>query len=49
MAQAQLTVPIWTWGATRSKIRQAELTLRQARNDLTFTQRQLLAQSQLVL
>src|SRR6185369_1961213 len=43
-AQAQLTIPIWTWGAQRSKVRQAELQLRQARNDLSFTQRQLLAE-----
>jgi outer membrane protein TolC len=42
-AQAQLTVPLWTWGAARSKIRQAELQLQQARNDLSLTQRQLLA------
>jgi outer membrane protein TolC len=41
--QAQLNVPIWTWGATRSKVRQAELRLQQARTDLTVTQRQLLA------
>jgi len=43
MAQAQLTVPLWTWGAARSKIRQAQIGLQQARNDLSFTQRQLLA------
>ena len=42
-AQAQLTVPIWNWGAARSKIRQAQIGLDQARSDLTFTQRQLLA------
>jgi outer membrane protein TolC len=42
-AQAQLTVPLWNWGATRSKVRQADLRLQQARNDLTLTQRQLLA------
>jgi outer membrane protein TolC len=42
-AQAQLTVPLWTWGAARSKVRQAELRLQQARTELTFTQRQLLA------
>src|SRR5213076_3226654 len=30
-------------GAGRSKVRQAELRLQQARNDLTLTQRQLLA------
>jgi outer membrane protein TolC len=42
VAQAQLTVPIWTWGATRSKVRQARLRLQQARVDLTATQRELL-------
>jgi outer membrane protein TolC len=42
-AQAQLSIPLWTGGAARSRIRQAELGLRQARNDLSFTQRQLLA------
>jgi outer membrane protein TolC len=41
-AQAQLTVPIWTWGAARSKIRQAEMRVQQARADLTATQRELL-------
>jgi outer membrane protein TolC len=41
-AQVQLTVPIWTWGATRSKVKQAELRLQQARVDLTATQRELL-------
>src|ERR1035438_9526604 len=25
VAQAQLTVPLWTWGAARSKIRQAQI------------------------
>jgi outer membrane protein len=43
VAQAQLTIPVWTWGATRSRIRQSEIRLRQARTDLSFTQRQLLA------
>lgn len=42
-AQAQLNIPIWTWGAGRSRIRQAKLRLQQAKLDLTFTQRQLLA------
>ena len=40
---AQATIPIWNWGATRSKIRQADLRLQQARNDLSLAQRQLLA------
>jgi outer membrane protein TolC len=42
-AQAQLTIPVWTWGSLRSKVQQSELRLQQARNDLTLTQRQLLA------
>ncbi len=42
-AQIQLNIPVWTWGAASSKIRQAELGLQQAHNDLGFTQRQLLA------
>jgi outer membrane protein TolC len=40
---AQLNVPIWNWGATASRVRQAELGMRQAKTDLSFTQRQLLA------
>ena len=40
---ASLNVPVWNWGATRSKVRQAELKLQQARIDLSFTQRQLLS------
>ena len=43
VAQAQLTIPVWTWGATRSKIRQSEIRLRQAQTDLSLIQRQLLA------
>jgi outer membrane protein TolC len=42
-AQAQMTIPLWTWGATRSKIKQAQLHLQQAKADLSFTQRTLLA------
>lgn len=41
---AQVTVPVWTWGATRSRIRQAEYKLQQAKNDLSFTQRNLLSE-----
>jgi outer membrane protein TolC len=44
VAQAQLNIPIWTWGATRSKVKQAELQLQLAKNDLSFTQRQLLSE-----
>jgi outer membrane protein TolC len=44
VAQAQLNVPIWNWGATRSKIKQAELQVQQARNDLSLAQRTLLSE-----
>jgi outer membrane protein TolC len=44
VAQAQLTIPVWNWGATRSKVRQAEIQLQQARADLSFTQRNLLSE-----
>ena len=43
VVQAQLTIPLWTWGAARSKVKQAEYKLQQAKNDLTYTQRNLLA------
>src|SRR5450755_28787 len=42
-AQATLNIPVWNWGATRSKVRQGDLRLRQARLDLSLAQRQLLA------
>lgn len=42
VAQAQMTIPIWTWGATRAKVRQAELRVQQARVQLSATQRELL-------
>ena len=42
MVQAQVTVPIWNWGATRSKIRQSEYRLQQARYDLSLAQRTLM-------
>ena len=40
---ANFNVPVWNWGSARSKVRQAELRLQQARTDLSLTQRQLLA------
>jgi len=43
VAQAQLTIPVWNWGATRSRLKQAELRLQQAHLDLSLTQRELLA------
>jgi len=43
VAQGTLTIPVWNWGATRSKVRQSELRLRQARLEMSQAQRQLLA------
>jgi outer membrane protein TolC len=43
VAQGTLTIPVWNWGATRSKVRQSELRLQQARLDLSLAQRTLLA------
>jgi len=43
VVQAELTVPLWNWGATQSKKRQAELRLEQAKAELTLAERQLLA------
>ncbi len=42
-AEATLTIPVWNWGATQSRVRQAELKQKQAQLELTFAQRQLLA------
>jgi outer membrane protein TolC len=39
--QGSIAVPIWNWGATRSKVRQAQLQKQQAAYDLTFAQRGL--------
>jgi outer membrane protein TolC len=41
--QAQLNIPIWTWGAARSRVKQSELRLQQAQSGLSLTYRQLLA------
>jgi outer membrane protein TolC len=41
VAQATLNIPVFDWGATRSKIRQAEIKRRQAALDLTLTEREL--------
>ncbi len=42
-AQATLNIPIWNWGATRSKVIQADLRRKQAQRELSLTQRKLLA------
>lgn len=38
-----MNIPLWTWGATQSKIRQARLRQQQAVTELSLAQRQLLA------
>lgn len=45
-ATATLQLPVWNWGANRSKVKQADLRRQQARVELSFTQRQLLAKLQ---
>jgi outer membrane protein TolC len=42
-AVATLTIPVFSWGADRSKLKQAELRRDQAHVELTFAQRQLLS------
>jgi outer membrane protein TolC len=39
--QAQMTVPLWNWGATQSKLRQAHLRENQAKIELSLAQRTL--------
>ena len=41
-ATATLSIPIWNWGATRSKVRQSELRREQAQVELSAAQRKLL-------
>ena len=41
-ATATLNIPIWNWGATRSKVRQSELRREQAEVELSAAQRKLL-------
>ncbi len=43
VAQIQLNVPLWTWGAAQSKLTQAHLRVQAAKADLTLAQRQLQA------
>jgi outer membrane protein TolC len=42
-ATATLQLPVWNWGANRSQLKQANLRQEQARVELTFAQRELLA------
>ena len=39
-AQVTLNIPVWNWGSTQSKVRQASLRVRQADQDLQFAKRQ---------
>jgi outer membrane protein TolC len=43
VAQVTVNIPVWNWGLTKSKIKQAELRQDQARLDLSVTQRALQA------
>lgn len=43
-ATATLNIPIWNWGATRSRVTQAGLKRDQAQRELSLAQRKLLAQ-----
>ncbi|MBZ5701622.1 MAG: TolC family protein [Acidobacteriia bacterium] len=43
-ATATLTLPLWNWGATQSRIKQAELRRTQAQRELSLAQRKLLAE-----
>jgi outer membrane protein TolC len=42
--QANLDIPIFSWGANKSRVRQAELQLDQAKKDLSLAQRTLLSE-----
>ncbi len=42
-AQIQLNVPLWTWGAAQSRVKEAQLRAQAAKSDLTLAQRQLQA------
>jgi outer membrane protein len=43
-ALASLNLPVWNWGATQSRVRQAELKRDLAKKELSFTQRKLIAE-----
>jgi outer membrane protein TolC len=43
-ASATLNIPIWNWGATQSRVKQAELRRTQAQRELSLAQRKLLAE-----
>jgi outer membrane protein TolC len=43
VAQATLNIPLWNWGSTQSKVKQAALKEEQAQLDLTTTEKQVQA------
>jgi outer membrane protein TolC len=43
-AAATINIPIWNWGSTQSRIKQAELRRTQAQRELSLAQRKLLAE-----
>lgn len=45
-AVATLNIPIWNWGATHSKVKQAEFERDQTKRELSLAQRKLLAELQ---
>jgi outer membrane protein len=45
-AVATLSIPIWNWGTTQSRVKQAELRRSQAKRELSLAQRKLLAEIQ---
>jgi outer membrane protein TolC len=45
-AAVTLNIPVWNWGATRSRVLQAQLKAKQAQLDLNLAQRQALANLQ---
>jgi outer membrane protein TolC len=45
---ATLNIPIWNWGATQSRVKQAELRRDQAKRELSLAQRRLLAEIRLL-
>jgi outer membrane protein TolC len=45
-ALVTLNIPVWNWGSTRSKVRQAELRRDQAKRELSLAQRKLVAEIQ---
>ena len=44
-AAATVNIPVWNWGATQSRIKQAELRRTQAQRELSLAQRKLLAET----